>query len=58
MAKYEFTILMLDRVELRSNGPASDELNALGSQGWRIVHVREDWGSERHLAFILERETP
>jgi NAD-dependent dihydropyrimidine dehydrogenase PreA subunit len=43
MAKYEFKAISLDRAELRQSGsPAANELNALGADGWHIVHVKED----------------
>jgi hypothetical protein len=56
MKKYEFQIVFLDRLELRSNGPAFVQLNAFGADGWRIVHVREDAQHAAAFAFILERE--
>lgn len=58
MTKYEFEFLVLDRTELRSSGPDLDKLNAMGALGWRIVHVREDDGSERNFALVMEREMP
>ena len=58
MAKYQFEILNLDRTELRSSGPDLDKLNAMGSSGWRIVHIREDDGTERNLTIVMEREMP
>lgn len=59
MAKYEFKIVSLDRSELRREGSsASNELNGLGSQGWHIVHVKEDPQLGRDLLIFLEREKP
>jgi hypothetical protein len=47
-----------DRIELRTQGTrALDQLNALGAEGWRIVHVKEDPQHARDLAVFLERET-
>ncbi len=56
MRKYEFRMAYLDRLDLRTSGPAFDELNAFGAEGWHIVHVKEDPMRERSLAFFLERE--
>lgn len=57
MAKYEFKVISLDRTELRESGSAaSDELNGLGSEGWHIVHVKEDPQHGRDLLIFLERE--
>lgn len=57
MAKYEFKVISLDRTELRESGSAaSDELNGLGSEGWHIVHVKEDPQHGRDLLIFLERQ--
>lgn len=59
MAKYEFKVVSLDRTELRESGsPASKELDALGTDGWHIVHVKEDPQHGRDLLIFLEREKP
>jgi hypothetical protein len=56
MRKYQFDLIFLDRLELRSNGAALDRLNALGADGWRIVHIKEDPLQAKQLAVFLERE--
>ncbi|MGD0476482.1 MAG: hypothetical protein ABSB70_25185 [Candidatus Velthaea sp.] len=56
MPKYQFQIVFLDRLELRTNGAALEQLNGLGSEGWHIVHIKEDPSRERDLAVFLERE--
>jgi len=57
MKKYEFKFVALDRVELRDESSAAlTTLNALGAQGWHVVHIREDVQHERSLAVFLERE--
>jgi len=56
MPKYQFQIVFLDRLELRTEGPALEHLNALGADGWRIVHIKEDPQRERDLAVVLERQ--
>jgi len=57
MKKYEFKFVALDRVELRDESSAAlATLNALGAQGWHVVHIREDVQHERSLAVFLERE--
>ncbi len=56
MHKYEFNLAFLDRSELRTNGDAFATMNELGSNGWHIVHIKEDPLSERDLAVFLERE--
>lgn len=59
MAKYEFMVVSLDRTELRQSGsPAANDLNALGADGWHIVHVKEDPQYGRDLLIFLEREKP
>ncbi len=59
MASYEFKVVSLDRTELRQTGSsASNELNALGTEGWHIVHVKEDPQHGRDLLIFLEREKP
>jgi hypothetical protein len=57
MKHYEFRLVFLDRVELRTDGPALGELNALGAEGWHVVHIHEDPQHNRDLAFFMERET-
>ncbi len=57
MHKYEFKLAFLDRLDLRTHGPDFDELNALGAEGWHIVHIKEDPKSERSLAIFMERES-
>ncbi len=54
--RYEFKIAFLDRLELRTSGAALAELNALGADGWHIVHIKEDPMRERSIAIFLERE--
>ncbi len=56
MHKYEFKLAFLDRLDLRTSGHDFVELNALGADGWHIVHIKEDPKSERSLAIFLERE--
>jgi hypothetical protein len=56
MHKFEFKLAFFDRLELRSDGAAVDELNTLGAQGWHIVHIKDDPKRERSLAIFLERE--
>lgn len=58
MAKYQFTILALDRIELRSGGADFEKLNDLGAEGWRVVQIREEETSERNLSVLMEREIP
>lgn len=58
MKQFEYQVACLDRVELRQPGTnASNTLNALGAQGWHIVHVKEDPQHNRDLLIFLERET-
>jgi hypothetical protein len=56
MRRYQFQIVHLDRLELRTSGAALDQLNALGAEGWHIVHIKEAPLRERDLAVFLERE--
>ncbi len=57
MKRYEFQLSFFDRIELRTpDSPALNALNALGAQGWHIVHVREDPQHARDLGIFLERE--
>lgn len=59
MKAYEFKVASLDRTELRQPGSsASNELSALGAEGWHIVHVKEDPQHGRDLLIFLEREKP
>ncbi len=55
MAKYEYKIAFLDRLELRTGGAALEALNALGAEGWHIVHIKDDPQRERDFAIVLER---
>ncbi|BDE07969.1 hypothetical protein WPS_32450 [Vulcanimicrobium alpinum] len=54
MKQYEFKLVFLDRRDEGSN--ALSTLNALGGEGWHVVHVREDVQHERSLVAFLERE--
>lgn len=57
MRQFHFKILAVNAIKLRTEG--SDELrqlNALGLEGWHIVHVRDDPQHNRDLLFFLERE--
>ena len=56
MRQYQFQVVYLDRLELRTNGSALEQLNALGAEGWHIVHIKVDPMRERDLAVFLERE--
>jgi hypothetical protein len=56
MRRYEFQLVFLNRVELRTDGPSLARLNELGSQGWHIVHIREDPQHATDLAIFMERE--
>ncbi len=57
MKQYEFRLEFFDRIELRSAGTdALDRLNAMGKQGWHIVHIKDDPQHARDLAVFLERE--
>lgn len=57
MKRFRFQLVHLDRVELRDpDSAATRELNKLGSEGWHIVHVREDAQHNRELLFVLECE--
>lgn len=57
MARYEFKVVSLDRSALRDPASnASAELNGMGSEGWHIVHVKEDPQHGRDLLIFLERE--
>jgi hypothetical protein len=54
--RYRYQIVSLDRVQLRKAGTkALDQLNALGAEGWHIVHVKEAPQNDRDLLFFLER---
>jgi hypothetical protein len=54
--KYEFNLVFLDRLELRTNGAAFEKLNGLGAEGWHIVHIKDDPRHERDLAVFMERQ--
>jgi hypothetical protein len=55
--RYEFKLLLLDRIELRAqDSNALSTLNALGAEGWHVVHIRDDVQTERSLAVFLERD--
>jgi hypothetical protein len=56
--QYEYCLVFLDRVELRDGAGALQKLNALGAEGWYVVHVREDPLHGRDLAFFMARERP
>ena len=56
MRKYQFNLVFLDRLELRNSGAALEQLNALGAEGWHIVHIKEDPLQAKNLAVFLERE--
>jgi hypothetical protein len=59
MKQYECKVIFLDRIELgEENSQALAALNALGAQGWHVIHIREDVRNGRSLAFFLERERP
>lgn len=58
MKKFEFELLAFDRSELRKKDSSEfAKLSALGADGWRIVHVKEDPQHDRDLLVFLERET-
>jgi hypothetical protein len=54
--QYEYSLAFLDRLELRTGVGAFNELNRLGAEGWRVVHVRDDPQHHRDLVFFMERE--
>jgi hypothetical protein len=55
--KFQFKLLTVDRIELRKeDSHEMHRLNALGSEGWHIVHVKEDPQNNRDLLLFLERE--
>jgi hypothetical protein len=57
VARFRFMLVAFDRIKLRDEGSGEfSELNALGEQGWRIVHVKEDPQNNRDLLFFMERE--
>lgn len=57
MKRFEFRLVTLDRIELRNESSEElGKLNALGAEGWHIVHVREDPQHNRDLLLFLERE--
>ena len=57
MKRYEFKLVLLDRIELRAqDSNALSTLNALGAEGWHVVHIRDDVQTERSLAVFLERD--
>ncbi len=57
MKKFEFKVLTFDRIGLRDeNSDEFSKLKALGADGWRIVHVKEDPQHDRGLLVFLERE--
>ena len=57
MKRYEFKLVVLDRIELRAQeSNALSTLNALGAEGWHVVHIRDDVQTERSLAVFLERD--
>jgi len=55
--KFQFKLLAVDRIELRKeDSQEMRRLNDLGSEGWHIVHVKEDPQNNRDLLLFLERE--
>jgi hypothetical protein len=55
--QFEFKLVTVDRVDLRTESSEGfRQLNALGADGWQIVHVREDPQSNRDLVVFLQRE--
>lgn len=57
MKQFEFHVVFLDRIELREpTSEATIQLNALGKQGWHVVHVKEDPQHNRDLLIFMERE--
>lgn len=57
MKRYEFKIVTIDRIEVRT--PESKELaklNGLGNEGWRVVVVRDDLQHNRDIILLMERE--
>lgn len=58
MKRFQFQLVALDRIALREAGSNEmTKLNALGQEGWHIVHVKEDPQHSRDLLIFLERET-
>lgn len=56
---FQFRVVTLDRIELRKDDSREmRHLNDLGSEGWHIVHIKEDPQNNRDLLFFLEREAP
>jgi hypothetical protein len=58
LKQFEYCLVFLDRLELRQGAEALVKLNELGSEGWHVVHVREDPAHNRDLAFFMQREKP
>jgi hypothetical protein len=56
LKQYEYRLVLLDRVELHEGKTAFQQLNELGSEGWHVVHIRENPMDNRDLTFIFERE--
>jgi len=57
MKRFQFQLVALDRVALReASSPEMAKLNGLGSEGWHIVHVKEDPQHNRDLLIFMERE--
>ena len=57
MKQFQFKLVTIDGVELRDPGSKGlSNLNALGAEGWQIVHVRDDPQHTRDLLVFLERE--
>jgi hypothetical protein len=55
--KFQFRLVALDRTDLRkSDSKELQRLNAIGSEGWHVIHVKEDPQNNRDLLFFLERE--
>jgi hypothetical protein len=57
MKRFEFKLVSLDRAGLRKNESQElKQLNAAGSEGWQVIHVKEDVQNNRDLLLFLERE--
>lgn len=57
MKKFQFRVISLDRIDLRKDDSQElRRLNDAGSEGWHVIHVKEDPQNNRDLLFFLERE--
>ena len=55
--QFEFKLVFFDRIALRDEeSDTFKALNSLGTQGWRMVQIREDSRHERDFAVFMERE--